>query len=33
VRAIPELKPQASVVWREAKELHLIFSKIRRNGK
>lgn len=33
VRAIPELKPQARVVWREAKELHLISSKIRRNGK
>ena len=33
VRAIPELKPQARVIWQEAKELHLIFSKIRRNGK
>src|SRR3954470_17970982 len=33
VRAIPELKPQARKVWLEAKELHLIFSKIRRTGK
>ena len=31
VRAVPELKPQARVLWIEAKELHLIFSKIWRN--
>jgi four helix bundle protein len=31
VRAVPELKPQARTVWLEAKELHLIFSKIWRN--
>jgi four helix bundle protein len=31
VRAVPELKPQARVLWLEAKELHLIFSKIWRN--
>jgi len=30
-RAIPELKPQACTLWLEAKELHLIFSKIWRN--
>ena len=28
VRAVPELKPQARTLWLEAKELHLIFSKI-----
>ena len=28
VRAVPELKPQARPLWQEAKELHLIFSKI-----
>jgi four helix bundle protein len=33
VRAIPELKPQARILWLEAKELHLIFSKIWRSGK
>jgi four helix bundle protein len=33
VRAVPELKPQARVLWLEAKELHLIFSKIWRSGK
>lgn len=33
VRAVPQLKPQARLLWQEAKELHLIFSKIRRNGK
>lgn len=33
VAACPELKPQARTLWREAKELHLIFSKIRRSGK
>src|SRR5216110_2405578 len=31
VRAVPELKPQARVLWLEAKELHLIFSGIWRN--
>jgi four helix bundle protein len=33
VRAVSELKPQARTLWLEAKELHLIFSKIWRNGK
>lgn len=33
VRAAPELKPQARRLWMEAKELHLIFSKIWRSGK
>jgi len=28
VRAAPELKPTARALWQEAKELHLIFSKI-----
>jgi hypothetical protein len=32
VRAVPELKPQAGKLWIEAKELHLIFSKIWRSG-
>ena len=32
VRAVPELKPQARTLWSEARELHLIFSKIRRNA-
>src|SRR3954462_5832283 len=32
VRAVPELKPQARQLWSEARELHLIFSKIRRNA-
>ena len=31
VRAVPNLKPTAREVWREARELHLIFSKICRN--
>jgi four helix bundle protein len=31
VRAVPELKPQARTLWLEAKELHLIFSRIWRN--
>jgi four helix bundle protein len=31
VQAVPELKPQARTLWTEAKELHLIFSKIWRN--
>lgn len=30
VRAVPELKEDAKPVWREAKELHLIFPKIYR---
>jgi four helix bundle protein len=33
VRAVPELKLQARELWIEAKELHLIFSKIWRSGK
>ena len=33
VRAVPELKSQARVIWLEARELHLIFSKIWRSGK
>ena len=33
VRAVPQLKPQARILWTEAKELHLIFSKIWRTGK
>jgi four helix bundle protein len=33
VRAVPNLKPQARVLWQEAKELHLIFCKIWRSGK
>jgi four helix bundle protein len=33
VRAVPESKPQARMLWAEARELHLIFSKIRRSGK
>jgi len=32
VRAVPELKPQARALWAEARELHLISSKIRRNA-
>src|SRR2546423_15215334 len=32
VRAIPESKPRARKLWLEARELHLIFSKIRRNA-
>ena len=31
VRAVPELKPKARPLWLEAKELHLIFSKIWRS--
>ena len=31
VRAVPGLKPRARALWIEAKELHLIFSKIWRN--
>ena len=33
VRAVPELKPGSKTVWLEARELHLIFSKIWRSGK
>src|SRR6266699_697872 len=33
VRAVPELKTQARALWMEARELHLIFSKIWRSGK
>jgi four helix bundle protein len=33
VRAVPELKPRARTVWLEARELHLIFSRIWRSGK
>jgi four helix bundle protein len=32
VRAVPECKPRARILWQEARELHLIFSKIRRSG-
>src|SRR2546423_2418493 len=32
VRAVPELKARARILWSEARELHLIFSKIRRNA-
>jgi four helix bundle protein len=31
-RAAPSMKQQARPLWREAKELHLIFSKIRRSS-
>lgn len=33
VRAVPELKAEARKIWMEAKELHLIFSKIWRSGR
>jgi four helix bundle protein len=33
VRAVPELKPLARQLWMEARELHLIFSKIWRSGR
>ena len=33
VRAVPESKPEARKLWLEARELHLIFSKIWRSGK
>jgi len=33
VRAVPESKSRARKLWLEARELHLIFSKIRRSGK
>ena len=32
VRAVPSLKPEARKLWMEARELHLIFSKIWRSG-
>lgn len=32
VRAVPELKSEARTLWMEARELHLIFSKIWRSG-
>jgi four helix bundle protein len=31
-RALPNSKEQARALWKEAKELHLIFSKIRRTA-
>ena len=31
VRAVPEVKEPARTLWKEANELHLIFSKIRRS--
>jgi four helix bundle protein len=31
VRTVPELKPKPRILWLEAKELHLISSKIWRN--
>ena len=33
VRASPDLKAEARKLWSEAKELHLIFSRIWRSGK
>ena len=33
VRAVPELKPKARVLWLEAKQLHLIFCKIHHSGR
>ncbi len=33
VRAVPALKPEARKLWMEARELHLIFSRIWRSGK
>ena len=33
VRAVPRLKPEARKLWMEARELHLIFAKIRRSDK
>ncbi len=33
VRAAPELRPEARKIWTEARELHLIFSKIWRSGR
>jgi hypothetical protein len=31
-RALPASKKQARPLWQEAKELHLIFSKVRRTA-
>ena len=33
VRAVPKSKPRARILWTEARELNLIFSRIWRNGK
>src|SRR5207248_3392244 len=33
VRSVPDLKREARKLWLEARELHLIFSKIWRSGK
>jgi four helix bundle protein len=33
VRAVPQSKPRARILWTEARELNLIFSRIWRNGK
>ena len=33
VRAVPDSKPRARVLWAEARELNLIFPRIWRNGK
>jgi four helix bundle protein len=33
VCAVPELKPEGRKIWMEARELHLIFSKIWRSGR
>ncbi len=33
VKACPELRESAILLWREADELHLIFSRIRRSAK
>lgn len=30
--AVPEMKDEARTLWREAKELHLIFAAIYRNS-
>jgi four helix bundle protein len=31
VRAVPEMREKAKLIWQEAKELHLIFAAILRN--
>ena len=31
VRAVPDIKPSARALWQEAREIHLIFSKIFRS--
>jgi four helix bundle protein len=33
VAAVPDLKPSAVPLWKEAKELHLIFAAVHRNSK